>query len=134
MSKEITLSEALESKNETSRRGRKRHVLDTDLILSCHEMGFSAAAIADILTEHGQNVCTATVRKRLHEQGAKLKRGPSKERLDKSLIMALYHDEGMTLAETAKELQVSVVTLRKRMREYNIDARHAGRPKKVVKD
>ena len=114
-----------------AKAGRPKMQLDLDLIVSAHEGGYTAAEIVDLLAGEGVNVCAATVRTRLREAGATLKRGARRAEIDADEIVALYVEQGMTLADTAHELDISVPTLRAHMKTHGIASRPRGRRKAV---
>jgi DNA-directed RNA polymerase specialized sigma24 family protein len=121
---------ATETETVTEERasvGRPKMQLDLDLIVSAHEGGYNAQEIADLLAGEGTPVCAATVRTRLKEAGVALKRGARSAEIDAEEIRDLYVTQGLTLADVADALEVSIPTLRKHMATHGIEARKRGR-------
>jgi DNA-binding NtrC family response regulator len=128
MSEEITeMLVDVEEKSKDKKAGRPKRDLDMNLIVSAHEGGYSAKEIVDLLHGEGIDVCAATVRSRLKKAGHKLSRGARKSDITEDEIKALYIDQELNLSDTAHELGVSVVTLRARMKEFDIEVRKRGR-------
>jgi transcriptional regulator with XRE-family HTH domain len=108
--------------------GRKKIVISKEKLTELyHEQGLTLQEVADKC-----GVSLPTVRARMEEHGVDV-RSPGRStgsklvELDEQQLTELYHEQGLTLAETAEALNVSPGTVRNRMLEFGIDTRPPGR-------